>query len=227
MLRGTKTQTRRRRRVGEATSRHRPGTSVAIQPGRGREAIGRALVVGVEAQQLVAITPAEITAEGFADRAGFARHWIWLCDPPWREALPHAFDDELLERFTTRFADEEVWVITLAPDPGVAPRLLHRQSERGYTASPYAALEGEPEAVDALTLEAMSRRAHNVDMMRRKMDEAEENRDLAAEVDQALLALVRVRNVLARRPERQGKDELRLAILAAKRVEQQLRFSRG
>jgi hypothetical protein len=55
--------------------------------------------------------------------------------------------------------DEPVWVVwfKVAGDP---PRLLHRNSQRGYTRNPHQALEGEPEAVPELAQQAITDEAH-------------------------------------------------------------------
>lgn len=78
---GTKTVTRRLCRDNprspwwrEACA-FRPGREYAIQPGRGKPAIGRAVVVSVERQPLGRLTDAEARREGFEDRSHFEDAW--------------------------------------------------------------------------------------------------------------------------------------------------------
>ncbi|MGE4425033.1 MAG: ASCH domain-containing protein [Solirubrobacteraceae bacterium] len=72
------------------------GQSVAIQPGRGKHAIGRATVVSVKRQRLGHLTPAEARAEGFATPEAFEETFT---------AINGAYDPNL-----------EVWRIGLAVD---------------------------------------------------------------------------------------------------------------
>jgi hypothetical protein len=51
----------------------KPGRDYAIQPGRGKTAIGRAEVVSVRRERLGDVDHAEACAEGFADQPEFAR----------------------------------------------------------------------------------------------------------------------------------------------------------
>lgn len=51
--------------------RFQPGRDYAVQPGRGKTAIGRAVVVSVERQTLGHIDDAEARREGFPNREAF------------------------------------------------------------------------------------------------------------------------------------------------------------
>lgn len=49
----------------------KPGRDYAIQPGRGRPAVGRAIVIDVRREHLGAVDETEARLEGFTDLAGF------------------------------------------------------------------------------------------------------------------------------------------------------------
>lgn len=168
VLRGDKTQTRRLVRPGEEACAYRAGGSYSVQPGRGRKAVGRIVVTHVERRRLGEITHEDAVAEGFASVEAFARYWLDLHDASYRGALEHATDEEALERFHQRHGRAEVWAIRFVLDPTASPRLLHRHSERGYTASPRDALPDEPEAVDHWAQVAITREANLRDDERRR-----------------------------------------------------------
>lgn len=75
VLDGTKTQTRRR------SDRYRPGRTYAVQPGRGKRAIGRIRVLDVRPERLMDITEDDARAEGFktqgamSARDQFLQYW--------------------------------------------------------------------------------------------------------------------------------------------------------
>lgn len=160
ILRGVKSQTRRPVKPGEDRCRYRPGGSYAVQPGRTRPAIGRMIVTRVERERLVEITHDDARAEGFRGVPEFARYWLHLYDAPYRDALDLATDEEVLDRWRRRYGRVEVWAISFVLDRSATPRLLHRQSERGYATDPREALPDEPEAVDAWTQERLTREAN-------------------------------------------------------------------
>lgn len=154
ILAGKKTQTRRvvrspelKRRANGTAYTTRPfqpavGMSVAVQPGRGKEAVFRIHVTGVRSERLGDITFEDARAEGFRSRDEFREHWVRLHDAAWAGA-----HEDLLARFDERHADAIVWVIEFVCDREEQPRLLAARSQMGYTASPALALAGEPEAV--------------------------------------------------------------------------------
>lgn len=75
VLDGTKTQTRRR------SSRYRAGHDYAIQPGRGKRAVGRLRVLAVRRERICDISEDDAIAEGFppqgaaSARDQFFAHW--------------------------------------------------------------------------------------------------------------------------------------------------------
>lgn len=134
VMAGKKTSTRRIAQPGEERCRYVVGRSYAIQPGRGRSAIGRLRVTAVRQEALGELTFKDALAEGFKTRDDF---WAYWCD---------------LHGVQAPNLDQLVWVIGFEVDRAHRARLLHRNSERGYTDQPHEALEGEPEAVDPATL---------------------------------------------------------------------------
>lgn len=184
VVRGVKSQTRRPVKAGEDRCRYRPGGSYAVQPGRTKPSIGRIIVTRVDRRRLVEIPHEDARAEGFRSVAEFARYWLRLYDAAYRDALELATDDEVLDRWRSRFGSVEVWVISFVPDPIARPRLLHRQSERGYTAVPADALPDEPEAVEAWVQERITREANEraAATRRAEVDELGSS-DLAERID--------------------------------------------
>ena len=77
VLSGEKTETRRPVNVGQPC-RYRVGRSYAVQPGRGKHAIGRIGVVEVREESLREVDDAAAVREGFADSAEFIRYWFEL-----------------------------------------------------------------------------------------------------------------------------------------------------
>lgn len=62
--------------------------------------------------------------------------------------------------------ETRAWLITFRLDTAEPPRLLHRHSEKGYTANRRDALPDEPEAIPATTLDLYAQRAHRADATR-------------------------------------------------------------
>lgn len=169
VLAGRKTETRRPVKPGEDRCRYRPGHDYAVCPGRGQAAVGRIVVVHVERQVLGEVRQEDAIAEGFRGRhpiAAFARKWLDLYDISYRDGLGSASDDEVLERWRSRYGAREVWVIRFIPDPTAETRLLAARSEMGYTRLPAQALTDEPEAVDLWTQAALTRAARERDQER-------------------------------------------------------------
>ena len=81
VMRGDKTVTRRlvsdnpRSPWWREQCGYRVGQVVAICPGRGKHAIGRAAVVSVDKMTLAVLSSSEAQAEGFRDTAEFERAW--------------------------------------------------------------------------------------------------------------------------------------------------------
>lgn len=81
VLDGRKTQTRRRMNDNPNSPWFRErcgfqvGESYAVQPGRGKRAIGRVVIEQVRAEPLGAMTEADAQAEGFDSLAAFFLGW--------------------------------------------------------------------------------------------------------------------------------------------------------
>ena len=73
VLDGSKTVTRRRPPV-----RYKVGRTYAVQPGRGKPAVGRIRVTAVRTEWLGEITLHGCRHEGFRDRGEFADYWSKL-----------------------------------------------------------------------------------------------------------------------------------------------------
>ncbi len=73
VLAGTKTQTRRLAKG--ALPPWRVGRSYAVQPGRGKHAVGRILVTAVRREALGRLSARDVRAEGYASRAEFETTW--------------------------------------------------------------------------------------------------------------------------------------------------------
>jgi hypothetical protein len=74
---GKKTETRRPV-AGGKPCRYRPGRSYAIQPGRGRLAVGRLAVLDVRRDALGNIDEAGARREGFESRGAFLDYWFGM-----------------------------------------------------------------------------------------------------------------------------------------------------
>lgn len=81
VLAGTKTVTRRAANTNPRSPYYqgkcglRAGQSIAVQPGRGKPAIGRAEVLAVWLEPLGHLTDDAARAEGFKDRRDFEAGW--------------------------------------------------------------------------------------------------------------------------------------------------------
>lgn len=124
---GTKTQTRRPAKPDE-DCRYQTGKAYAVQPGRGRPHIARIRITHIRHEQLGDLTYDDARAEGFKTRQDFYDYWT--------ELYGHVD------------VEQHVWVITFHLDREHKPRLLHKDSTKGYTSNPAEAVPHEPEAVD-------------------------------------------------------------------------------
>lgn len=178
IMRGRKTVARRPVKQGERRCWIRPGHSYAVQPGLGREMIGRIAVTDVQLDRLGNISFDEVRAEGFRTTDEFKISWVRQHDKAWvarqeRTIVDSLVDGDVLEcedgralvdqktlaRFDMRHADRMVWVIRFELDRSHRARLLAPAAraardgdEHGYTENPRRALRDEPEAVDAQVL---------------------------------------------------------------------------
>lgn len=78
VLDGSKTQTRRpvrRDELGEKPCPYRVGQTYAVQPGRGKRAVGRILVLSVDRVAVCAISTPDAVAEGFRSGVEFMDRW--------------------------------------------------------------------------------------------------------------------------------------------------------
>lgn len=81
VIAGTKIITRRKTSTNprspwwEGGCTLKPGKSVAVQPGRGKRALGRATILRVTQEPLGHLTDDEARAEGFPDHDAFERAW--------------------------------------------------------------------------------------------------------------------------------------------------------
>jgi hypothetical protein len=177
VMRGAKTQYRLPARRDEDRCRFQVGKSYAVQPGRGRAARGRVLVTAVRLGLAGDVTFEDARAEGFRTRDEWRAAWVRLHDRAWLEQrcaysaegelVAEPGDDALLERFAEWWADRRVWALTFRVDTSHVPRMMHRQSERGYTSNPRDAVPDEPEAVDAATQARITDEARRRDHARR------------------------------------------------------------
>jgi hypothetical protein len=73
VLAGQKTQTRRLIRSERPPCK--VGGTIAVQPGRGKKALGRVLVTGLRRERLGDLTYDDAQAEGYANREEFIQTW--------------------------------------------------------------------------------------------------------------------------------------------------------
>ncbi len=161
---GRKTVTRRLVQA-QQPCRYEVGRDYAVQPGRGRAAVLRIVVLDVEQQLLGDLTHDAARAEGFRDRAAFARHWLELHDAKVAAAAVDCTGDDLLATWLYRHGARGVWVITFerqreqewsVPD---RPRYLHRSVVRGVTTDSRMRAIGEPEVIGGPTYFGAASRA--------------------------------------------------------------------
>lgn len=170
----------------------RVGESAPVRPSHRDPSVGRVVIESVALVPVTAATPDDARAEGWPGRhplLALARSWIARVDGPWRAALPHATDEEVMERWRARHGQVLAWVMQCHPDPTARARLLAAHSEVGYTADPRLALPDEPEAVDAATQAAITAAAHR----RAEADDATRRAGLARDLERQLAELSALR----------------------------------
>ena len=84
---GIKSQTRRPVKTGEYLDAkcairksngrvlYQTGKSYAVQPARGKRAVGRIIITGIRQEELVSISEADVYCEGFSSKADFLATW--------------------------------------------------------------------------------------------------------------------------------------------------------
>lgn len=192
VLQGRKTQTRRRVQDGKKP-RYHAGKSYAVQPGRGKPAVGRITVTDVQLAYLGDIDLRDAKREGFRTRQEFVDYWT---------GLHGRFDP-----------DVRVWVISfLLGDRTDTGRFLAARPgppHGDYVTVPALGASGEGEPVSEMELARMTREAHERYSNRGKDP-------LIRERDEMARSLERMRIALGDRPNQEiGRQVWRL--------EQQLR----
>lgn len=143
----------------------------------------RATVIDVRREPAGAITDADAKREGNINARWWMQAWVRKHDRAWlkRELVDRAdiFGDDavafiLCKRFEERWADREVWVMTLEPLPEV-PRFMARVG--GYVTAASMSIEPTAECVDDLYQRRLSEKARKDNEARR----ASFKRDLEVE----------------------------------------------
>lgn len=146
VLSGEKTQTRRVVAPAHRTDHYRPRMERAVQSGRGKPGIARIRIVTVARAFVTAITAVDVAAEGFADRAAFARFWLQMHDPDPRmraavQRDPRQWDgitdESVLEHFTARHAARRVWVLEFELVTQAPPVLLAARPSTASSGRPF------------------------------------------------------------------------------------------
>lgn len=151
---------------------------VAVDPGTGKPA----------PQRLGDIDYHGVRAEGHKTTDDFKMWWVTHHDRAWylKQAPDELSPGDVVARFDNRHADNSVWVVTLTIDHDARPRMLHKNSEIGYTTNPSLAMAGESEAVDRVTQEAISRAGRELDALR-AMGAAEESLEDLRDIDRQIV----------------------------------------
>ncbi len=124
VLDNRKTQTRRLVKAGKRC-RYSEGHDYAVQPGRGKPAIGRIKILDVREEHVGDITYKDARAEGHRTTDAFKAAWVRIHDANWIERQEVTTDEhgtidgdrwmtdtDLLPRFDARHAHKLVHVIT-------------------------------------------------------------------------------------------------------------------
>lgn len=113
--------------------------------------ITRGRILRIHPVLLGELTHGDATACGYRSIAQLRIHWIRTHerDKRWDDGFRTSLltDDDATDRWDTHWAHRTAWATLLEHDPTHRPRLLHRRSELGFTASPHQAMRHEPEAV--------------------------------------------------------------------------------
>lgn len=111
----------------------------------------RAVILRIHPVRLGDLTDGDAAACGYRGLTRLVVAWIRRHerDPRWDEGFRASIlgDDDAMLRWESHWAQRTAWATLLVHDPTHQPRLLHRRSELGYTASPRQSMVGEPEAV--------------------------------------------------------------------------------
>jgi hypothetical protein len=138
----------------------RVGFSYAVHVRTDGPEVCRVRVLTAEPGMLHEVTDDEARAEGF--RSSFHLFDAWW--ERYREGPGHRNEGHWPEQFV----EVPVWVITLGLHREHTPRLLHRDSSRGYTRNPHLAMTDEPEAVGQEWLEGFALDANGGESARRR-----------------------------------------------------------
>lgn len=91
ILAGEKTVTRR------TSTRYRPGSTYAVQPGRGLRGVARIRVTDVRREPLGRLSDEEVAKEGFESQVDFAKYWISMHGRYDEETMVSRIEFELIE----------------------------------------------------------------------------------------------------------------------------------
>ncbi len=61
--------------TNKGRDKYRVGKTYAVQPGRGKPAVARIRLLGIEGKNIADVTTAEAKAEGYSDRDEFLKVW--------------------------------------------------------------------------------------------------------------------------------------------------------
>lgn len=199
----------------------RVGESVVVRP-HGEPALARVLVTSAHIERVSGVDSKAARREGFGGRdpvLAWAKAWLARHDRGY--PLHAANDEDVMDRIRSHHVHRDVWVVGFRLDPSAPPRLLHRQSERGYTTTPREAVPDEPEAVDAFTQARITRAANE----RQDAARATLRRNARAALEQDLRELSPRLEAVERRARALGGDaaeRVRLARANLRRAERDL-----
>lgn len=98
------------------------GKTYAVQPGRGKHAVGRIRITGLRREDVRTISDDDVKAEGFSSRDEFLKTWVAMHDKDvtidnrnhaiWKQAKATTYMEPLEHGLPTRPADRyDAWVI--------------------------------------------------------------------------------------------------------------------
>lgn len=178
IARGEKTMTRRPIKPGEKHCRYREGRDYAVQPGRGKPAAFRILILTVEDQALGDLTYRDARAEGFKTRDEFQAYWTSL----------HGHYDPGMPVWAIRFrlhADQPRLLMPIGAghhDPQANPG-IDMPADHGYTSDHNRSVRDEPEAVDERTQDRFAAQARERERVSRSETWTEARDILTAQLD--------------------------------------------